>query len=921
MVFSVSLGSRVQGKFGCYLDMGPGRKRRQRTTIYGTVIKSMPGALWRVHWECYNRVSDHRILKVAGGKSILSIEELHALDVDTHYLGGVEQLRQYSDSRRIESSNEFLNVSSQPTQLTIPPASTVMPPRRPESPNEILGHYENAQRIIKEVAEAAQRVANPQQTANIACDTNTQEEYTTDATIVRNTDDSNNDNVNVNATRSRTQPSTATTPISMTVETIYEDSNDADADDINSPEETDILNPAWIREEVENNTGDKHQRAWATYLLEKKELIDLKKMVQVGKAGNMVKWTVRDDVKKPQEKIPYHKDVGVKGFDFNDKSVCGDGTNKRINFLHLLKHLWPGIPKEQIARINTYIRVYNDTERKRSERIIPLISEQEFFKFFGIMLVARIEGIPGGNLWNNNGKTEGYKRLSNLEKDTMKQYRFRQLKRFIPYMWSDGSKKHEDPWWQIVRMQSEFNCSRRQNVLAHFLKVADETMSAFRPQTKKTGNLPHLSFIQRKPEDLGTELKTMACSLSKIMIYMEIQRSRTDTCGRKFQDLVKRVTTACCMRMVDDSWQREPMSDDVEVEEDVFVGDSWFGSIPTAVSLKKNMPDGKMSGCIVNIKTAHARYPKAFLEGTMKNWPGGTHLVMEGNIDGVKLYAVGYKYCKKKTMCFLFTEGSSSTEEGEPYRARWKDENGNNMYREVARPECCSKYFSVSNTIDVLNQQRQKELRLEKFWVTEDGYFRIICTTFGICVVDCWNAYVHHLPWNHRHKTCDLMTVANMMAKDLLENQEDDTVDLEHRSLCIGMGVQSARGPPLNLATSPSGNTTISSLTMESESGSAMRKLHIQLEVEKHRCVKTDFQHEAKRKRVNQRTQTESQAQRKRTGRYSCIDCKKFKGRKETRTLTYCPACPPPKKAKAYWLCSECEGGHRTRIHDGLSST
>ena len=35
-------------------------------------------------------------------------------------------------------------------------------------------------------------------------------------------------------------------------------------------------------------------------------------------------------------------------------------------------------------------------------------------------------------------------------------------------------------------------------------------MSAFRPQTRKTGNLPHLSFIMRKPEDLGTEFKVTA---------------------------------------------------------------------------------------------------------------------------------------------------------------------------------------------------------------------------------------------------------------------------------------------------------------------------------------------------------------------------------------------------------------------------
>jgi hypothetical protein len=236
------------------------------------------------------------------------------------------------------------------------------------------------------------------------------------------------------------------------------------------------------------------------------------------------------------------------------------------------------------------------------------------------------------------------------------------------------------------------------------------------------------------------------------------------------------------------------MSDNVA--EEVFIGDSWFGSIPTAVSLKKKMPDGKRSGCIVNIKTAHARFPKAFLEARTKNWPGGTHLVMEGMVDGVKLYAVGYKYYKKKTMCFLFTEGASSTEEGEPYRARWQDENGNSMYREVKRPVCCSQYFSVSNTIDVLNQQRQKELRLEKFWVTEDGYMRIICTTFGICVVDCWNAYKYHLPSNHRHKKCELMTLANMLAKDLLENLENDTVDMDEQCLSIGVGGESGEVRP-----------------------------------------------------------------------------------------------------------------------------
>ena len=76
------------------------------------------------------------------------------------------------------------------------------------------------------------------------------------------------------------------------------------------------------------------------------------------------------------------------------------------------------------------------------------------------------------------------------------------------------------------------------------------------------------------------------------------------------------------MRMMNDRWQRtrtQEAADDFNVEEDVFVEDSWFGFIPTAVSLNENMPNVKRSGCIVNIKTAHVRYSKAFLERKMDN--------------------------------------------------------------------------------------------------------------------------------------------------------------------------------------------------------------------------------------------------------------------------------------------------------------
>ena len=217
---------------------------------------------------------------------------------------------------------------------------------------------------------------------------------------------------------------------------------------------------------------------------------------------------------------------------------------------------------------------------------------------------------------------------------------------------------------------------------------------------------------------------------------------------------------------------------------------------PNCSVTKEKNPDGEMSGCIVNVNTAHASHLKAFLETRTKSWPGRTHLVTQGMVDGVQLCTVGRKHFKKKTMCFLFAKGSSSAEEGEPCGTRQTDENGSSMHREVKRPECYSKHVSVSSAIDILNQRQQKKLRLENFWVAENGFLMIICTKFGTCVVDCWTSCCYHLPYNHRHEKCELMTVANMLAMDLLEILEDDTVDMDEQSLSIGVGRESREVQP-----------------------------------------------------------------------------------------------------------------------------
>jgi hypothetical protein len=66
----------------------------------------------------------------------------------------------------------------------------------------------------------------------------------------------------------------------------------------------------------------------------------------------------------------------------------------------------------------------------------------------------------------------------------------------------------------VLLLINGLNKNRHDWVAASARKVLDESMSAWRPKTTKTGGLPHLSFILRKPEPLGTEFKMIACTVT-----------------------------------------------------------------------------------------------------------------------------------------------------------------------------------------------------------------------------------------------------------------------------------------------------------------------------------------------------------------------------------------------------------------------
>ena len=93
-----------------------------------------------------------------------------------------------------------------------------------------------------------------------------------------------------------------------------------------------------------------------------------------------------------------------------------------------------------------------------------------------------------------------YRRFKFIKQHFMSQFEFEM---------SDNEKLY-NRWWRVGYLTYGFNENRRRTVASSRVKILDEVMSAYRPQRRKTGNLPNISYVLRKSEPLGTELKTVA---------------------------------------------------------------------------------------------------------------------------------------------------------------------------------------------------------------------------------------------------------------------------------------------------------------------------------------------------------------------------------------------------------------------------
>ena len=147
------------------------------------------------------------------------------------------------------------------------------------------------------------------------------------------------------------------------------------------------------------------------------------------------------------------------------------------------------------------------------------------------------------------------------------------------------------------------------------------------------------------------------------------------------------------------------------------------------------------------VKTIHKGFCLAILEKLMKDWPGGSYLFLKitPRFPGeTPLLAIGYKYNSRKVLGFIATEGAGSTEPDDPYLSCFPDIYYNTSVRPVVRPHLLGRYCNACNAIDNHNRMRQSDILLDKYWVTQSGYFRLATTVaLGMGVIDGNLIYCH----------------------------------------------------------------------------------------------------------------------------------------------------------------------------------
>ena len=281
-----------------------------------------------------------------------------------------------------------------------------------------------------------------------------------------------------------------------------------------------------------------------------KKLVDMDHEDNVLAAETYLKGLVGQVIKVPISKTNEHVNWLIIN-DSNVRSVPHEITDIKevanMDPSDLFWELFPSCSEEDLKTLNRIARqsyeLRNRVARRNKRRLRKWtdVRMDEFKTFVSLMVASVGTADCGNNLWKTDVNTTLAHQLFNKSPDYgrfMSNNRFNEIKSFAPFVFFKhlvDSDTKKDPWWPIGNLEEKFNENRRKffgKMCSEY--VVDESMSAFRPRTRKTGDLPHLTFCERKHENLGTEIKILADCYSGLSLTLEVMKGCSIMREKKF---------------------------------------------------------------------------------------------------------------------------------------------------------------------------------------------------------------------------------------------------------------------------------------------------------------------------------------------------------------------------------------------------
>ena len=287
----------------------------------------------------------------------------------------------------------------------------------------------------------------------------------------------------------------------------------------------------------------------------------------------------------------------------------------------------------------------------------------------------------------------------------------------------------EMPWndladrWRPVRFfQCSFNAHMCKIFEPGWVIVADESTTKWVGLEEwHSDGCPHVTKIPRKPENVAVELRDVACGVSEICIFIEIQEGKAAMAKKEFVCTDMPTGTSFMLRATK-AWQGSCR---------VVLGDSAFASVATAMALR----DVGLF-FIGLVKTACRFFPKKFLQEEPIAARGDT-LTLSAVKDRTELIAHVWNdpgKPDKPRKALIATCGHTGLVDPSCRRRYRNDpETGQTTayVKEVPRTDIVKTYFSYAGAIDRFNRGRQDGFRLERNVEVKNWENRMLTSLLG----------------------------------------------------------------------------------------------------------------------------------------------------------------------------------------------